>query len=74
MKISMELFQKLKIYLSYYLEISLLRISKKMKTLNSKRYMHPHSIPLEWGGRSEEGTGWGTHVYLWRIHFDMWQN
>ena len=19
-------------------------------------------------------TGWGTHVYLWRIHFDIWQN
>ena len=22
----------------------------------------------------EEGSGWGTHVYLWWIHFDMWQN
>ena len=19
-------------------------------------------------------TGWGTHVYLWQIHFDIWQN
>ena len=28
----------------------------------------------EWGGRREEGSGWGTHVYLWRIHFDIWQN
>ena len=26
------------------------------------------------GGRREEGSGWGTHVYLWRIHFDVWQN
>ena len=26
-----------------------------------------------WGGRREEGSGWGTHVYLWRIHFDIWQ-
>ena len=26
------------------------------------------------GGRREEGSGWGTHVYLWRIHFDTWQN
>ena len=26
------------------------------------------------GGRREEGSGWGTHVYLWRIHVDMWQN
>ena len=22
----------------------------------------------------KEGSGWGTHVYLWRIHFDIWQN
>ena len=26
---------------------------------------------MEWGGRREEGSGWGTHVYLWRIHFDI---
>ena len=29
---------------------------------------------MVWGGRSEEGSGWGTHVYLWQIHFDIWQN
>ena len=29
---------------------------------------------MEWGGRREEGSGWGTHVYLWRIHCDIWQN
>ena len=28
----------------------------------------------EGGGRREEGSGGGTHVYLWRIHFDIWQN
>ena len=27
-----------------------------------------------WGGRREEGSGWGTRVYLWQIHFDIWQN
>ena len=27
-----------------------------------------------WGGRREEGSGWGTQVYLWRIHFDILQN
>ena len=27
-----------------------------------------------WGGRREEGSGWGTHVYLWRSHFNIWQN
>ena len=26
------------------------------------------------GGRWEEGSGWGTHVYLWGIHFDIGQN
>ena len=29
---------------------------------------------MVWGGRREEGSGWGTHVYLWRIHYDIWQN
>ena len=29
---------------------------------------------MVWGGRREEGSGWGTHVHLWRIHFDIWQN
>ena len=24
--------------------------------------------------RREEGSGWGTHVYLRRIHVDIWQN
>ena len=27
-----------------------------------------------WGGRREECSGWGTHVCLWQIHFDIWQN
>ena len=26
-----------------------------------------------WEGRWEEGSGWGTHVYPWRIHIDVWQ-
>ena len=29
---------------------------------------------MVWGERREEGSGWGTHVYLWHIHFDIWQN
>ena len=29
---------------------------------------------MVWGRRREEGSGWGTHVYLWQIHFDIWQN
>ena len=29
---------------------------------------------MVWGGRREEGSGWGAHVYLWRIHVDIQQN
>ena len=29
---------------------------------------------MVWGGRREEDSGWGTHVYLWWIHVDIWQN
>ena len=25
-------------------------------------------------GRREEGSEWGTRVYPWRIHVDVWQN
>ena len=26
------------------------------------------------GREEEEGSEWGTHVYLWQIHVDIWQN
>ena len=29
--------------------------------------------PRDGMGR-EEGSGWGARVYLWWIHFDIWQN
>ena len=29
---------------------------------------------MVWGGRREEGSGWGTRVYLCWIHADTWQN
>ena len=29
---------------------------------------------MVWGGRREEGSGWGIQVYLWWIDFDIWQN
>ena len=29
---------------------------------------------MVWGWRREEGSGWGTHIYLWQIHGDIWQN
>ena len=29
---------------------------------------------MVWGGRGEGVSGWGTCVYLWQIHVDVWQN
>ena len=29
--------------------------------------------PEGWYGEAE-GSGWGSPVYLWQIHFDIWQN
>ena len=29
---------------------------------------------MVWGRRREGGSGWGTRVYLWWIHVDVWQN
>ena len=28
---------------------------------------------MEWGGRREQGSGWGTHVNPWLIHVNVWQ-
>ena len=42
---------------------------EKMKGLGLVHWDDPEG----WYGR-EEGSGWGTHVYLWWIHFDIWQN
>ena len=38
------------------------------------RWDDPEGWYREGGGRREEGSGWGTRVYLWRIHVDIWQN
>ena len=29
---------------------------------------------IRWRGRREGGSGWGTHVNPWLIHFNVWQN
>ena len=42
-------------------------------TLKSLLQHHSSKASILWGGRREEGSGWGTHVNLWRIHFDIWQ-
>ena len=39
---------------------------------------HPQGWYGEGGGRrvqdGEHGSGWGTRVYLWWIHVNIWQN
>ena len=37
-------------------------------------YVKNKQLGMVWGRRREEGSGWGTRVYLWRIHVDIWQN
>ena len=32
------------------------------------------SREMIWGGRWERGSGLGTHVHLWLIHVNVWQN
>ena len=29
---------------------------------------------MVWAGRRKGGSGWGTHVHLWQIYADVWQN
>ena len=29
---------------------------------------------IRWRGRWDGGSGWGTHVNPWLIHFNVWQN
>ena len=58
---------------------SLQMVTAAMKLKDSPGLMHDTGClglvhwddPEGWGGRREEGSGWGTHVYLWWIHFDI---
>ena len=60
-------------------DTTLMAESEEIKSLLMKVKEESEKVGLKprgmvWGGRREEGSGWGTHVYLWRIHFDIWQN
>ena len=59
-------FQQLQTVLPNHLACHCL-LSQKRKEIVGK------VVKTLWG-RREDGSGWGTHVYLWRIHFDIWQN
>ena len=59
-----------KYYEPHYL--TTIKIIPRQDRARSGWYGRPRG--MVWGGRREEGSGWGTHVYLWQIHFDIWQN
>ena len=45
---------------------------EELKSLLMKVKEETEEVGLK--GRREGGSGWGTRVYLWRIHVDVWQN
>ena len=48
------------------------RIDARYWMLGAGALGQPRGMLL--GGRREEDSGWGTYVYRWQIHFDIWQN
>jgi len=52
------------------------RVSAKRKYVYKRAgtTCHDYLRGMVWGGRREEGSGWGIRVYQWWIHFDIWQN
>ena len=46
---------------------------EELKSLLMKVKEESEKVDLM-GGRREEGSGWGTCVYLWQMHVDIWQN
>ena len=43
---------------------------KEIKTKGCTGMTQRDGMGREVGG----GSGWGTHVHLWRIHVNVWQN
>ena len=58
--------------LSYMKRVTKSRFDARYWMLGAGAQGRPRGII--WGGRREEGSGWGTQVYLWWIHVDVWQN
>ena len=57
-------------------------ILSNVKQIASPGWMHETSAQgwctgktrgMEWGGRWERGSGWGTHENPWLIHVNVWQ-
>ena len=48
------------------------RLDARYWTLEAGALGRPRG--MVWGGRREAGSAWGTRVYLWQIHVDIWEN
>ena len=47
---------------------------RQIKT-NTKSILRTYIMTTQRDGMGrEEDSGWGTRVYLWQIHVDIWQN
>jgi len=61
-----------------HIYIRLLLRHKRNKILSFKEMLGAGALGgprgMVQGGRREEGSGWGTRVYLWWMHVDIWQN
>ena len=60
--------------ISYKKRITSLGLMQDTGCLGLVHWDDPEGWYEEGGGRREGGSGWGTHVYLWQIHVDVWQN
>ena len=47
---------------------------EELKSLLIKEESKRVSLKLNGEGDGKWGSGWGTRVYLWWIHGDVWQN
>ena len=54
--------------LRYADDTTLMAESEELKVLLMKVKEESEKVGLKLN------SGWGTHVYLWRIHSDIWQN
>ena len=51
------------------------KMESPMKDTKEQLNARYHSLSLHgMKSFSLQKSGLGTHVYLWRIHFDIWQN
>ena len=42
--------------------------------MKKAKWLSEEALQIAVKRRDMKSKGWGTHVYLWRIHFDIWQN